>query len=70
VDFATMELTIDSEAQTVQAGTDHAPELHISPGSTWPEYAFGEHRVMYSSFPISGSPGPTTATVSFRERWA
>jgi hypothetical protein len=68
LDYALPTCTIDSELQTAVFGTDHSPGFNVIPGSTWPEYGFGEHRLSLTSSPFSGS-GPTTATISFRERW-
>lgn len=60
-------LTINSPAQRV-TGTDTGTLFNdrITPGSVWPEYAFGEHRLSLTS---GATTRATTAVFSWRNRW-
>ncbi|MFJ9646725.1 hypothetical protein [Streptomyces sp. NPDC101206] len=60
-------ITINSAAQTVTAtatGTNFNDR--ITPGSVWPEFAFGDHRLTLSSGAVNS---PTTAEITWRDRW-
>ncbi|MFE7660572.1 phage tail family protein [Streptomyces celluloflavus] len=60
-------LTINSPAQRLTA-TDTGTLFNerISPGSVWPEYGFGEHRLSLTS---GATTRATTAVFSWRNRW-
>ncbi|MFI9206191.1 hypothetical protein [Streptomyces sp. NPDC053048] len=59
-------VTIDSAAQTAISDTGTHIEDRITPGSTWPEYAFGDHRLsLYSE----ATTRATVATFTWRNRW-
>ncbi|WP_282793678.1 hypothetical protein [Streptomyces sp. CC224B] len=59
-------VTIDAAAQTVVSETGAHFEDRITPGSTWPEYAYGDHRLsLYSE----AQTKPTVAEVTWRDRW-
>ncbi|MFF3557320.1 hypothetical protein ACFYXL_28385 [Streptomyces tsukubensis] len=60
-------ITINSPAQRVTAtatGTVHNDR--ITPGSVWPEYSFGEHRLSLTSGAVTRA---TTAVFTWRNRW-
>ncbi|WP_424213192.1 hypothetical protein ACN20G_14500 [Streptomyces sp. BI20] len=60
-------ITIDSEAQRVTAtatGTDFTDR--VTPGSTWPEYGFGEHRLSMTTLAVNAA---STAVLTWRDRW-
>ncbi|MDX2390189.1 phage tail family protein [Streptomyces sp. DK15] len=61
-------LTIDSERQTVTStasGTNFNDR--ITPGSTWPEFKYGAHRLAISTLAVNAA---STATITWRNRWA
>ncbi|OKH99998.1 hypothetical protein A6A06_23550 [Streptomyces sp. CB02923] len=62
------DITIDAERRTLTA-TGGGPSLtdKITPGSEWPEFAFGDHRLTLASAAVGG---PTTAEITWRNRWA
>ncbi|MER5258532.1 hypothetical protein [Streptomyces sp. NPDC002855] len=60
-------VTIDATAQTVVSDAGNHFEDRITPGSVWPEYGFGDHRLTLSS---GAQTRPTTATITWRDRWA
>ncbi|MFD7610995.1 hypothetical protein [Streptomyces sp. NPDC059828] len=60
-------LTINSETQALTAtasGTGFNDR--ITAGSTWPEFAFGEHRLSMTTLAVNS---PTTAEITWRDRW-
>ncbi|MBB1251845.1 phage tail family protein [Streptomyces sp. OF3] len=59
-------ITIDSAARTVRSDAGNSFEHRITPGSTWPEYRFGEHRLALYSEATSRA---TVATFTWRNRW-
>ncbi|GAB2572527.1 hypothetical protein GCM10027168_01650 [Streptomyces capparidis] len=59
--------TIDSAAQTVISDTGAPLGGQITPGSMWPEYSYGNHRLsLYSE----ATTRATLAEFSWRNRWA
>ncbi|OKH90473.1 phage tail family protein [Streptomyces uncialis] len=59
-------MTVDAARQTVlsDAGTDLRGRLY--PGSTWPEFGFGDHRLILTSEAVTRA---TVATFTWRNRW-
>ncbi|MFE5621722.1 hypothetical protein ACFQ8S_06870 [Streptomyces virginiae] len=58
-------LVIDAFNERVTAnGTDVSGD--IAPGSVWPEWSFGDQRLNLYSGSLTG---PSTASISFRNRW-
>ncbi|WP_172385209.1 hypothetical protein [Streptomyces sp. MNP-20] len=58
--------TVDAAMQTVLSDAGTPLEDRITPGSTWPEYGFGEHRLTLTS---EAQTRPTTAAITWRDRW-
>ncbi|MEU3713614.1 hypothetical protein [Streptomyces catenulae] len=60
-------LTINSEAQRLtETETGVLVNDKITPGSVWPEYGFGDHRLTLST---ASTAGPATAVIAWRDRW-
>lgn len=60
-------LTIDSQAQTLTATASGSNfNDRITPGSTWLEFAFGDHRLSMTTLAVNA---PTTAEFTWRDRW-
>ncbi|MFE0699411.1 hypothetical protein [Streptomyces sp. NPDC058872] len=59
-------VTIDSAAQTVVSDAGNHFEDRITPGSTWPEYGFGDHRLTLTS---EATTRATVAEFTWRNRW-
>lgn len=60
-------LTIDSPAQTLTAtASGNNFNDRITAGSTWPEFAFGDHRLSMTTLAVNS---PTTAEITWRNRW-
>ncbi|MGW3932851.1 hypothetical protein ACWECC_32870 [Streptomyces microflavus] len=57
---------IDSAAQRVTSDTGEDFTGRVTPGSTWPEFAFGEHRLAMTS---AATARATTAAITWRNRW-
>ncbi|MFD7257818.1 hypothetical protein [Streptomyces sp. NPDC059874] len=57
---------IDSVKQEVLSAPGEGMPGAITPGSTWPEWGFGAHRLaLYSET----TTAPSTALIEFRDRW-
>ncbi|MHC0429231.1 hypothetical protein ACX6XY_03455 [Streptomyces sp. O3] len=58
--------TVNSETQRVtsDAGTDFTDR--VTPGSFWPEFEYGDHRLTLSSEAVTRA---TTARITWRNRW-
>ncbi|MCX5153702.1 phage tail family protein [Streptomyces sp. NBC_00291] len=59
-------VTINSPAQLVTTGAGTGVNDRITPGSVWPEYDFGEHRLSLTS---GATTRATVADFTWRDRW-
>ncbi|MFB8107284.1 hypothetical protein ACFC3O_31515 [Streptomyces sp. NPDC056007] len=57
---------IDSAAQRVTSDAGGDFTGRVTPGSTWPEFEYGDHRLAMTS---EATTRPTTAAITWRNRW-